>query len=218
MLLSEIEFNGVEKDIEKWMRLACTVDVGDSICKNDIDESISIYYGTGNYSSITYTLHEDLSSPDTYVLRFDFVENPPHNLGLGLRFDSQDMLSVLLHMGINSNRMSGFKADFDTKLGSNQWLKMNLSYGNLLYPRINFAYIFRNSELDVYDMDVLDMNVNFLQHKFRLYLSENYSRTFSIGIGLEAELLKNRKAMSCSGANSTTTMHPTGGAQDSDIQ
>lgn len=195
VLLSEIEFNGVEKDIEKWMRLACTVDVGDSICKNDIDESISIYYGTGNYSSITYTLHEDLSSPDTYVLRFDFVENPPHNLGLGLRFDSQDMLSVLLHMGINSNRMSGFKADFDTKLGSNQWLKMNLSYGNLLYPRINFAYIFRNSELDVYDMDVLDMNVNFLQHKFRLYLSENYSRTFSIGIGLEAELLKNRKVM-----------------------
>lgn len=195
VLLSAIEFNGVEKDIEKWMRRACTVGVGDSICKEDIDESISIYYGTGNYSSITYTLHEDESSPDAYVLRFDFDENPPHNFGLGFRFDSQDMLSVLLHLGINSNRMSGFKADFDTKLGSNQWLKMNLSYGNLLYPRINFAYHFRNSELDVYDMDVLDMNVNFLQHKFRLYLSENYSRTFSIGIGLEAELLKNRKVM-----------------------
>ena len=195
VLLSGIEFDGVEENIEKWMRRACTVAIGDSISKDDIDESISIYYGTGNYSSITYTLHEDVSSPDTFVLRFNFVENPPHNFGLGFRFDSQDMLSVLLHMGLNSNRMSGFKADFDTKLGSNQWLKMNLSYGNLLYPRINFAYNFRNSELDVYDMDVLDMNVDFLQHKFRLYLSENYSRTFSIGIGLEAEFLKNRKVM-----------------------
>ncbi len=194
-LLSGIEFNGVEKDIEKWMRRACTVSVGDSISKKDVDESISIYYGTGNYSSITYSLHEDKTHPGAYVLRFDFVENPPHNFGLGFRFDSQDMLSVLLHLGINSNRMSGFKADLDTKLGSNQWLKMNISYGNLLYPRINFAYNFRNSELDVYDMDVLDMNVNFLQHKFRLYLSENYSRTFSIGVGLEAELLKNRKVM-----------------------
>ena len=195
VMLSEIEFDGVERNIEKWMRRACTVKVGDSICKDDIDESISIYYGTGNYSSITYTLHEDASSPESYVLKFNFVENPPHDFAMGFRFDSQDMLSVLLHLGLNSNRMSGFKADFDTKLGSNQWLKMNFSYGNLLYPRINFAYIFRNSELDVYDMDVLDMNVNFLQHKFRLYLSENYSRTFSVGVGLEAEFLKNRKVM-----------------------
>ena len=194
-LLSGIEFNGVEKDIEKWMRRVCTVGVGDSICKKDVDESISIYYGTGNYSSITYSLHEDVTSPGSYVLKFDFIENPPHNFGLGFRFDSQDMLSVLLHLGINSNRMSGFKADLDTKLGGNQWLRMNLSYGNLLYPRINFSYNFRNSELDVYDMDVLDMNVNFLQHKFRLYLSENYSRTFSIGAGLETEFLKNRKVM-----------------------
>lgn len=195
VLVSEIEFNGVEKNIERWMCRACTISVGDSICKEDIDESISIYYGTGNYSSITYTLHNDKSSPGAYVLRFNFDDNPPHNFGLGFRFDSQDMLSVLLHLGINSNRMNGFKADFDTKLGGNQWLKMNFSYGNLLYPRINFAYNFRNSELDVYDMDVLDMNVNFLQHKFRLYLSENYSRTFSIGVGLEAEFLKNRKVM-----------------------
>ena len=193
--LSEIEYNGVDKEVEKRMRRVCTISTGDSICKKDIDELISIYHGTGNYSSITYTLHKDMVTPGAYVLKFNFVENPPHNFGLGFRFDSQDMISVLLHVGVNGNRLNGFKADFDTKLGSNQWLKMNLSYGNLLYPRINFAYNFRNSELDVYDMDILDMNVNFLQHKFRLYLSENYSRTFSIGAGLETEFLKNRKVM-----------------------
>ena len=91
--------------------------------------------------------------------------------------------------------MSGFKTNLDTKLGGNQWLKFNMSYGHLLYPKINVAYHFRNSELDVYDMDKLDMNEKFLQHKFRLYLSENYSRTFSIGVGVEAEILKPKKAM-----------------------
>jgi outer membrane protein assembly factor BamA len=105
------------------------------------------------------------------------------------------MLSVLLSAGINSNRMSGFKADLSSKLGANQWLKANVSYGHLLYPRVNFAYHFRNSELDVYDMDELEMNEKFLQHKFRLYLSENYSRTISVGVGIEAEMLKNRKAI-----------------------
>ena len=193
--VSQIELDGVGEDVEKWMRRACTVRVGDLVNKANIDESVSIYYGTGNYESITYALHDDPATPDGYILRFKFVERPPHDIGLGFRFDSQDMLSVLLHLGINSNRMSGFKADLDAKLGGNQWLKMNLSYGHMLYPRVNFAYHFRNSELDVYDMDKLEMNMRFLQHKFRLYLSENYSRTFSVGVGFETEIMTPRKVM-----------------------
>lgn len=195
VLISGIEMDGVEKDIEKWMRRRCTVKVGEYVSKDDIDKSVSIYYGTGNYDSITYTLHEDDTSEDAYILRFRFVENSPHDLGLGFRFDSQDMLSVLLHLGVNSNRMSGFKADISTKLGGNQWLNTNFSYGHLLYPRINLSYNFRNSELDAYDMDALVMNMKFLQHKFRLYMSENYSRTLSLGAGVEADFLTPRKVM-----------------------
>ena len=195
VLISKIEFVGIQKNIEKWMRRACQVQVGDSVNKKDIDESVSIYYGTGTYKSVTYTLHNDLATPDGYILRFNLVEKSPHDFGLGFRFDSQDMLSVLLHLGLNSNRMTGMKADLDAKLGGNQWLKLNMSYGHLLYPRINLAYHFRNSELDVYDMDVLDMNEKFLQHKFRLYLSDNYTRTFNVGVGFELEMLTPRKVM-----------------------
>lgn len=195
VLISKIELEGANKYIEKWMRRKCTVKVGDHITKEDIDKSVSLYYGTGNYDSITYTLHEDPLSDGAYILRFKFVENPPHDFGLGFRFDSQDMLSVLLHLGFNSNRMNGFKADISSKLGGNQWLDANFSYGHMLSPRINLSYTFRNSELDAYDMDQLTMNMRFLQHKFRLYLSENYSRTISAGIGIEAELLNPQKVM-----------------------
>lgn len=194
IVVSRIEMEDATKDIERWMRRACTINIGDSVSKDDIDETVSKYYGTGNYESITYTLHEDTASAG-YIVRFNFVEKSPHDVGIGFRFDSQDMLSVLLHLGWNSNRMSGFKADLNTKLGGNQWLKFNASYGHMLYPKINFAYHFRNSELDVYDMDILDMNERFLQHKLRLYLSENYSRTFCIGFGFETEFLTPKKVM-----------------------
>lgn len=195
VLISRIDLEGVEGYIEKWMRRRCTVKVGDHVYKEDIDKSVSIYYGTGNYDSITYTLHEDSSSEDGYILKFKFVENPPHDVGLGFRFDSQDMLSVLFRLGLNSNRINGLKSDISTKLGSNQWLKANLSYGHLLYPRINLSYNFRNSELDAYDMDELVMNMKFLQHKFRFYLSESYSRTISLGAGIEADFISPRKVM-----------------------
>ena len=81
---------GVGKEIERWMRRACTVRVGDFVCKDDIDESVSIYYGTGSYDSITYSLHEDATTPEGYILRFNFVEKPAHNFAVGFRFDTQD--------------------------------------------------------------------------------------------------------------------------------
>ncbi|MBO5895026.1 MAG: patatin-like phospholipase family protein [Alistipes sp.] len=193
--ISKIELIGADEKVQRWMHRASTVKVGDYVCKDDIDETVSIYYGTGSYDSITYTLHNDENEPDSYILKFKFNDKPPHDLGFGFRVDSQDMLSILVHAGYNSNRISGFKSDLDAKLGGNQWVKINLSYGHLLYPRVNFAYHFRNSELDAYDMDQLQMNMKFLQHKFRLYLSENYSRTFRIGFGFETEILTPRKVM-----------------------
>ena len=193
--VSKMELLGVSKDIERWMRRASRDRIGEEVCKEDIDEVVSIYYGTGSYDSITYTLHEDESTPGSYILRIKFVEKPAHSFGFGLRFDTQDWLSVLLHAGINNYRMSGLKANFDAKLGGNQWLNANLSYGHMLYPKINLDYSFRNSELDVYDMDELEMNTKFLQHKFKLYLSENYSRTFCVGGGLEAEMQDPRKVI-----------------------
>ena len=193
--ISKIELNGVSKDIERWMRRISKTYIDDSVCKGDIDELVSIYYGTGSYDSITYTLHDDTTTPDGYILRFKFVDKAPHNLAFGIRFDTQDWLSVLLHVGFNANRMSGFKSDLDAKLGGNQWFNLNLSYGHLLSPRINFAYNFRNSELDVHDMSELTMNTKFLQQRFRLYLSENYSRIFSVGGGLEMDLLTPRKVI-----------------------
>ena len=53
VLISGIEMDGVQKDIEKWMRRKCSVKVGDCVCKADIDRSVSLYYGTGSYDSIT---------------------------------------------------------------------------------------------------------------------------------------------------------------------
>lgn len=193
--ISKIELLGVDSEIERWMRRVSTVKVGDMVCKADIDKTVAKYSGTGNFESIRFTLHNDSETPDGYILRFKFVQKPANNFGIGLRFDSQDMLSMLLHLGVNSNRMSGFKAGVDAKLGGNQWLTAQASYGHLRFPRINLAYNFRNSELDVYDMDNLQMNQKFMQHNLKFYLSENNLRAFSLGVGAQAELLTPRKVM-----------------------
>lgn len=194
-LITAIEFEGVSGQLERWMRRKCTVNEGEMVSKEQIDESVALYYGTGSFANITYSLHQDSKNPEGYILRFVLDEKAPHEIGIGLRFDSQEMLSVLLHIGLNNNRLNGFKADLDTKLSVNQRLGINLSYGHQLSPRINLGYYYSNSQLDMYDLDFLDMNIEYLKHNFRLYLSESYSRTVKISGGLDLELLKNKKLM-----------------------
>ena len=195
VLITGIDMRGMEQDTEKWALRKCNIKAGDRVFKQDIDRSVSIFYGTGDYSSITYSLHKDPEHPEGYIIKYKFIPAQPHDLGIGLRFDSQDMLSLLVHAGYNSNRMSGFKADINAKLGTNQWLEAKVSYGKMLSPRINLSYNFRNTELDTYDMDHLVMNTKFLQHKMRLYISENYSRTVSAAVGLETCFIGPHKVM-----------------------
>lgn len=194
-LITKVEFNGVASQPEKWMRRKCTVKPGNYVTKMLIDESVALFYGTGNFESITYSLHKDPSQSEGYILKFVFEEKPPHEFGIGFRFDTQEYLSVLLHAGINNNRINGFKANLDAKLSVNQRLALSASYGHQLTPRINVSYNYSNSQLDLYDFGELDMNIKYMKHNFRLFLSESYSRTVRVNAGMDLELLTNRKIM-----------------------
>lgn len=194
-LITAVEFEGVDPQLEKWMRRKCSVKNGAMVSKNIIDESISLFFGTGTFSNIIYTLHEDPSQPDGYILKFKFTKKAPHELGLGWSLDSQELLSMLLHVGVNYNRINGFKANLLTKLSVNQRLTFNLSYGHQFTPRINLEYNYSNSDIDIYDYNVLDMNIKYMKHNFKLYLSETYSRTVKVNAGINMELLQNRKIM-----------------------
>lgn len=194
-LITDIDFVGVKPDLERWMRRKCKVNVGEYVSKQQIDESVALFYGTGSYSSITYALHDDKTCPGGYILIFTCAEKSPHSFGLGLRFDSQEMLSVLLNIGLNTHRINGFKAELDTKLSLNQRLRLNASYGNRLTPRFNLEYLFANSDVNVYDLGVLDMNFRYIKQNFRFFLSETYSRTVKVTSGVDIQIMQNRKLM-----------------------
>ena len=95
VLITGIDMRGMEKDTEKWALRKCNIKPGDRVLKKDIDRSVSIFYGTGDYSSITYSLHKDPENPEGYIIKYKFKPAQPHDFGIGLRFDSQDMLSVV---------------------------------------------------------------------------------------------------------------------------
>lgn len=208
VLISEIEYVGLDQRLEEWYQFNGAIKEGDMVVKDDIDNSISIYYGTGSYDSITYSLHEDPSVEDGYILRFKFKESPPHDVGFGLRFDTKDMLAAIVHIGFNDNRVYGFKAALDAKLGINNFIDVKASYGQINTLKVNFSYRFRNSGLDIYDLNHLKMDLKYMKHNFKIFISDNYSRYFNVNFGADLEFLKNRKVLYSEFDNSQEDYQP----------
>lgn len=193
ILINRIDLYDVDKITSKWLKRSFSIKEGSLMNKADIDEIIARYFGLGNFSSITYSLHNDIDDEDAYILRIKLKKAQPHEFGLGLNYDSEEALSLLLHLGFNENKMKGFKTSIDAKIGYNLKINTNLSYERPLCPKFNIEYEFISNDIDIYNHNVLDMNFWFHKHNLKCFLSDYYFRNFKIQVGANIETYRSLK-------------------------
>lgn len=198
ILINRIEITGVDELTSRWLKRNITIKEESLMNKADIDKIIARYYGIGNFSSITYSIHNDVENKDAYILKINIRQAQVHEFGLGLNYDSEEALSLLLHLGFNENKMKSLKAKIDAKIGYNIKINTNFSYERPLIPVFNLGYEFISHDLDMYNMynqDVLDMNFWFHKHNLKLFLSDYYFRNFSIQAGANIETYRSLKVL-----------------------
>jgi len=195
--ISEIDISGVN-DVEKqWLMRKAGLCEGSSITGKDLDEAVSICYGTGYFKKIIYYL--DPKDDGTYRLTLQTTPSQPHVMSLGIRFDSQDVGNVLFRFGWNRYRISGFKADFATRLCVDPWFNLNLAYVPRVFPSINLAIETRRSNLTLNLVGVPEFVADWWKSKAELYLSQYHSRTITVAGGLKLDNYKYTKMMTSSG-------------------
>lgn len=198
ILINGIEIQGVDELTARWLKRNITIKEGRMMNKADIDEIIARYYGIGNFSSVTYSIHDDIEDEDAYILKIKITQARDHEFGMGVNYDSEEALSLLLHLGFNENKMKAFKTQIDAKIGYNLRINTNFSYERPLIPVSNLAYEFISYDLDMnnmYNRDVLDMNFWFHKHNLKLFLSDYYLRNFSLKVGANIETYRSMKVL-----------------------
>lgn len=80
----------------------------------DIQESVDIMMGTKAFETVTYQL---LGPRPPYILQFTCKPSAIHQLGVGLRFDSKDLGAILLHVGLNTQSLTGSQLRVEGRLG-----------------------------------------------------------------------------------------------------
>lgn len=105
--------------------------------KKEIDAIISHLYGTRAFESVTWRL-EGLEEP--YTLVFDCQKGQINEMGANAHIDNDEQVSIAAFIGLGTRRLSGWRFQAETKLGTNSVINLEGGYKPLkLMPTFGVA-------------------------------------------------------------------------------
>ena len=183
VVIGRIGINGMSEKEASALRSSIGLKIG-LIGTEEIEDAVKRLVATGAFENVTYAIEGD---GEPYTLTFNCTKGPVSRAGVGVRFDNEELVSVLLNIGFNVNAFKGSSVELTGKIGTNPYVSLGYKYktglGLALGAESFYRYVDRN--------DFLNNKQSFkaVYHQFRqdFYFS-NFSRKFaSVKAGIRAD-------------------------------
>ena len=113
-----------------------------------------------------------------------------HQFGLGVRLDSDDLVSILLNVGLNTNAMSGHSLDFTTRISTNPYAELHYAYNAPIFATFNARASVRYTGNKRFLSGTDLFNISFVQGTQELYISNMRWTKMDIKIGAQNQFSK----------------------------
>ena len=123
--ISEVDFEGLSDDEKAYFVDKTHIRPGMVYGKEEIEDELNYFYASGAFSDVTYTLS---GNEEPYKLIFSCTKGAANNLNIGGRFDTEELVSVMLNVGLNANRLKGSKYEVSARLNNSPYLSLKYSY------------------------------------------------------------------------------------------
>ena len=183
--IEEIEVNGVTQSDAKWLLRKAGLRYGMVITGAEISNAIDVFYGTGAFTSVSYKMQKTALGKDKLVL--DFVRGPANILAVGIRFDTEETAAVLLHLGVHTRDLFGSRLALTGRLSYNSYAKADFSYIFKRFPKLNLSYMFKTTDMNIYEKGELSDYMSFNYNRAEFSLSNIYLRNFDFQAGVRFE-------------------------------
>lgn len=195
--VSGITFHGVEPKEQAWLIGRSRLNEGRPITAADLDRGVAYLTATGTYRNITYRVRRTGIKGDTlavvglpnrydlYHVDVDMQPTPPHAVGLGFRYDSEESAFLLLDLGLHRNRLSGARLDLRARLSYNPRLSAALSLSGYSRGTATLDYRYGRTDYTLVEPDGDNQYVNYEDHRLRFYLSDYNFMRFNILGGVQ---------------------------------
>ena len=193
LVIADVEIKGVLPREQALLMDRLDLKFGQKISREDLDHIVAQIYGTQAYDSVTYELLGD-SEPIKLVL--NCKKGPIHQFGLGVRVDTEEIVSVLLNLGYNAHKMYGHSVDYTVKISTNPYMTLKWSYDAPKIPTLNASATLRVTDMNALKFGDNKLSLNFLHSRQEIYMSNIKWRWFDIKAGIRNDVfnIKNVKS------------------------
>ena len=202
--ISSIRFKGVSEKDEEFIKRNFKLETGKKISISDIEQAVSELYATNAYNSVVYSLSGEHSP---FGLTMTLVPNRNNRLGVGLRFDTEEISSILVDVGFNNNSLYGHRFDLSARLANYYRFGAGYSYRGRNYTKFDVSYTLRHGGMRLYsdDRDKYSQ-LDYLQNHFEAAFSTRRLRRFQVQAGLKTDIYYYRTHLDLPGISSVYNM------------
>lgn len=185
LVIADVEIRGVLPREEELLEKRLNLKFGQKISKEYLNDIVAKIYGTQAYDYVTYEL---LGDSEPFKLVLNCRKGPIHQLGLGVRADTEEIVSVLLNLGLNAHKLHGNVFDFSAKISANPYMHFHWSYDLPKMPTINTDASLRWTNLNILNFGNNNLNLSYLCARQELFLSNIKWNQFDIKSGIRNEV------------------------------
>lgn len=170
VLINQLEIRGTESREMTWLLSKTDIAPGKYISGEDMDKAMEFFYTTRAFNKVSYRV---IGNDETgYGLRIVFKPQRMHQAGIGFRFDTEEMASILLGVSLNRRKLFGSKLDLELELGTNPNVSLNYGYTFRNLTRLNVSAQLHRMSMDIYaDRSPLDASPTY---NYALASTERY--------------------------------------------
>lgn len=187
IFIKDITFEGIQESDEKWMMRKCRLKENGNIRVSDLYNALAILRGSQAYSNVSYRLFD---FPDGYHLNFIMEEKYEKNLNLGIRFDSEEIASLLLNATMNLHTKIPSKISVTGRLGKRYAAQVDYTLEPMQMRNINFSYLFEYNDINIYDQGSRAYSSTYNYHSGEISLSDVWYNNLRFGAGARLEYFK----------------------------
>ena len=193
LVIADVHIRGVLPKEQELVKEKLDLKFGQKISREDLEDRVAMLYGTQTYDYVTYEL---LGDSEPFRLVLNCRKGPIHQLGVGVRADTEEIVSVIVNLGLNAHKLQGSALDFTGKIGADPQLKLQWSYDLPKLPTINAAAYMRWTDMDMLNMGNNRLSLNYLSAKQEVFLSNMKWKKFDLKAGLRNEIFDIRNIKS----------------------
>lgn len=180
VLVSGVEITGVDDDESLYLMNKIKVGAGSRMGNEEIEDAVATIFGTNAFDYVNYEL---LGDEEPYRLRFNCKRGPICQLGLGGRFDTEEIVSVLVNFGLGVHKIQGSSLDFTGKIGTNPSAGLTYSYISPKGMTFNVMAGVRYTDRNTFSIGDNRFRINFLDVRQEIFLSNIKWSTFFLKTG-----------------------------------